>query len=1133
MAINWTPRQKKALEATDKLTVLSAAAGSGKTTVLVERAIQLLLNEDKPVSADKLLIVTFSNASAAEFKNRIEKGINKKIIENPKNNYIKMQRVALQKADISTIHAFCIKLTKEHIEKLNISPDFLICDSAQADSLHKSAIDTAMSYGYQNPDFKQFISFYGKSSSDIQVKEFLRQMDYFFRALPHPIKAAEKMAKDYNSYKDIEKSPAYKQILESIKFTADYMTYLVNRIDYINQNSDIDGYDNGIELAKNLVLRIKTAADNDDIESLFELGTVKFSTLGKVKAKSNESEAVQSVFKHLKSEFQKLLSLIPYLDKSIFEEQMKNTSKYVTALFDVFIYYQNVLMEMKKEKNIFEFSDFEHFALEILQNEDGTPTDVCLNLRNHYEYIMEDEFQDTSYVQDAIFTMIAKENQSNLYVVGDLKQSIYGFRKASPQIFLDKRQIGIDNPKLGNTLYLPDNFRSSYSVIQGVNYIFERIMSPKRGGIEYSEDEELVPKDVDDDTVGIELKLWDAETNEADNVASTISKMIKNGYKIKENGIERSVKSGDFCILLRSRSNFAEYKSRIEKLGYKAFIRDDEFILNKPEVQSIISLLRIVANPLQEVYLTATMFGDIFDFSLDEILKIRLSNKSVNLYKALSASKDEKAIEMLNVLRDIQYVSGIYSADKLIDYICQKTGYYKRLAFSEDGNIKRENIRWFIDFSKNWAKTHQSDLSAFIRWIDMYLQSGNNDSSQAQKDPKAISIMTMHTSKGLEFPICIVASLTTAFNKKDSIKRLLLDMDLGIGMYENTRFGYNSSTLNIQAIQNKINITNTSEEMRLLYVAFTRSKNLLILSGNYRRNFTNKTIFDIVSSVQDKPHPMQLLSWNTPMHWIIAAFCNHSAIEQKYELGHEDTEITKYVDINLNRHMEDDETSDISENDSLTLNYDLDKIKENLKYIYHNIAKTTLPIKLSVSELAKNQFITLSKPDFINEGISTATEKGTAMHKFAQFADILLCRTNLDAEIERLDKAKIVQKELLDRNSLEKFVFSDLAKKIMDSENVFVEKDFLVPYNAGEALNNSLYSNDEIMIQGIMDCVLKNGDEITVIDYKTDNVKSMLTLKNRYEKQLELYRYGAKYLFKTDKVKCILYSFHLNESIEF
>ncbi len=1131
MAFNWTPHQKAALSPTDKLTVLSAAAGSGKTTVLVERAIGLLLDDTKPVSADKMLIVTFSNASAAEFKNRIEKGINEKIIENPKNTYIKMQKVALQRADISTIHSFCIKLVRENFQSLDISPDFTICDNAQGNALHDDAINTAMSYGYTIPDFKELVSFYGKSSSDQKIKDFLRQMNYFFSALPNPIKTAKKMAREYNENLILTNSKSYAQILNTIQLYSNYLMYLSNRMDEINQNSDFSGYDDGIEQIRNFATSIYSAAKSKNIIALRQITLVNIPSLGRVRGKCSESEAVQSVYKRFKSKVNEISKLISYLNQTDYETDIKLTERYVNVLFDVFIYYQNVLMETKKKKKLFEFYDFEHFALKLLQNEDGTPTNLCLALRDHYEYIMEDEFQDTSFVQDAIFTMIAKEGESNLYVVGDLKQSIYGFRKASPEIFLSKRQVGIDDNTKGNTIFLPDNFRSSYNVIQGVNYIFSSLMSKIRGGIDYDDSEALVPKNEQDNSIGIEVKLWDE--NEAENIAQTISQMIKKGYKINDKGTMRPVKSGDFCILLRNRSSFSEYKSELEKLGYTAFVKDDELILNKPEVQSVINLLRIIANPLQEVYLTATMFGDIFGFSLDEILKIRAVDKSINLYKALAISKDTKAQNMLSILKDISYVSCVYSADKLIDYICKTTGYYQRISFSEDGRIKRENIRWFIDFAHNWAKTHQSDLSAFLRWIDMYLESGSSSNTEVQKTPDAISIMTMHTSKGLEFPICIVASLTTMFNKQDTKKRLLLDTDLGIGMYANKKFGYNNSTINVQAIKNKNAINAVSEEMRLLYVAFTRSKNLLILSGQIERYFTDSTISDIVACTGGKPHPVQIQDFSTPMHWVLAAFCHHPKIADLYSFSKEDKNIPYGINIELHRKIETSETQTYSENSHEQIIVDIDKVKSNLSFIYPNIARTSLPIKLSVSEIAKSSKITLANPDFINEGKASASEKGTAMHKFAQHADILLARANMENELQRLENIGLIQRSLLDENALEKFIFSDLATKIINSENVYTEKDFLVPYNAAKILDNASYFNDEILIQGIMDCVLQNGNEITIIDYKTDKVNSIETLKSRYEKQLELYRHGAKYLFKTENVKCILYSFNLNEWVEF
>ncbi len=1128
----WTQEQLQAMQTDSRLTVVSAAAGSGKTTVLVARALNLLLDEEKPVSAEKIIMTTFSNASAAEFKNRIEKGINERIKENPQNNYIKMQKVALQKASISTIHAFCIKLVRENFQSLDISPDFTICDEAQSDALHTLAIDRAMNYGYTLPDFKTFVSFYGRSSRDDTVRKFLRQMDYFFSALPHPARTAARMAQEYGSM-PMEESPAFAQIMKGLKTQAEYLVYLAQRMENLYMASNFEGYETGIRLVKSQAAEILAAVENADLDTLAALVNAKAISLGRAKPKCEESTTINDKVygENYKRQVKAIAATLEYLDGEQYRLDMANTKKYVDVLFRVYLEYQKLLIALKKERKMFEFSDFEHLALQLLQNEDGTDTDLALSLQSEYEYIMEDEFQDTSYVQDAIFSMLSKENNSNLYIVGDVKQSIYGFRKASPQIFLDKRQTGLDHSEKGNTIFLPHNFRSSYSVIEGVNYIFQRLMSRECGGVDYDENEELKTLKEPDHTTGVKLNIY--ESNEVESVTAEISRMIKEGYQINDNGVMRPVQSGDFAILLRGKANFRRYKDSLEKLGFEAFVRDDELILQKTEVQSILNLMRVVANPLQEIYLTATMFGDLFDFTLDEILKIRSDNPRINLYKALALSDKPKSAQLLAVLKDLTYISGVYSADKLIDYICKKTGYYSKLSFSPDGVEKRENIRWFIDFARNWAKTHPSDLTAFLRWTDMYLEKGSTGSAaESQKSDNAISIMTMHTSKGLEFPVCFVPGLSKKFNTQDTVNRLLLDTQLGIGMYANTKFGYNNSTLNIHAIKAAMKEAMHNEEMRLLYVAFTRSKNLLVLSAEQNRDFSASTINKIIACTDGKPHPAMLQSAVCPAQWVVAAFSGHPAIANEYPFGREDVTIPQTVEIQfLPGETQNEEVQ--QEEMQVAVEADIEKIRENLDFVYPHIAKTKLPLKVSVSEIAKSSFITLAKPDFIKGDKATAAEKGTAMHRFAQHADILLARTDLATELARLENSGMIDRKLLNIPAIEKFIFSEVAERILNSEKVYTEKDFLTPYNAAMALGDENYRGDEVLVQGVMDCILQNGDEITVIDYKTDFVHSMDTLFRRYEKQLELYRYGAKQLFDTEKVKCILYSFHLDDFIEF
>ena len=1137
MATNWTDEQKAAMEPADRLTVLSAAAGSGKTTVLVERALRLLLDEENPVMADRLLIATFSNASAREFKNKIERGISQRIRENPKNNFIKTQKTALQKADISTIHAFCIKLVRENFQELDITADFTLSDEAQSALLHQQAIDLAMNYGYTLPYFKTLVSFYGKSSQDEQIRKFLLEMNYYFSALPHPLKKAEEIREKYDPKIPMEQTPWYSEILKSLASKGDYLAYLSNQMKEVYSNSSFSGYEIGLATVGKLSMGIKEATANFNLEKLKELSAEGPPRLGRATRSCDDSKLINEIlYKDYKDVLKEITEELEYLDPAVYTSQMETTKPYIDVLIDVYLYYQNCLSQIKKEKKTYEFSDFEHFALQLLQDKNGQPTPLAQSLRDHYEYIMEDEFQDTSFVQDEIFKMVARENQKNLYVVGDVKQSIYGFRKASPQIFLAKRQIGLTDKTKGNTIFLPHNFRSTPKVIKGINFIFSALMSKEVGGVDYIGEECLKTlKEEEEGPAQVKIEIF--EEDEATNVAYKITRMIWNGYLIEENGKKRPVKEGDFCILMRNSKNFSRYKEALEYYGHEAFVKDDEIVLQKKEIQSIISLLRVIANPLQEVFLTATMFGDIFSFSLDEILKIRTTDRNQSLYKALALSKNPKAQNLLSLLKDFTWAADTFSVDKLIDYICKKTDYYSRLAFAEDGGEKRENIRWFTSFAKNYANGYQSSIQGFVRWIDMYLASGRVSDSQVQKPENAVSIMTMHTSKGLEYPVCFVCGLATKFNTMDQSKRLLLDTELGLASYCNSKFGYNNSTLGIQAIKNKMSREMANEELRLLYVAFTRAQNLLVLTAAYNNVFTQNTVSKIVAETGKTVHPVALQRQISPIRWILTALAQHPSLTGQFTYVKEDKEAADYaascVDLEFS-YQPNLRIGEGWEDDEERIFVDLNKAKKRFKFVYPNLAKTKLPIKMSVSEIAKTPPpLVLATPDFIRENKVTGAEKGSAMHRFVQHCDILLARTNFENELLRLEQLGLVDTTLLNIPALKKFVESPVAARILNSQQVFKEKDFLVPYNAGKALNNEEYSQDELLVQGVMDCVLVNDNKVTIIDYKTDFVSSMGQLLEKYTPQLELYRYSAKKLFETQDVGCLLYSFHLNDYVEF
>ncbi len=1132
MANNWTKEQAQALEYSNKLTVVSAGAGSGKTTVLVEYVIRRLLDKQRPVSADKFLIATFSNDSAKEFRHRIEEAIKDLIKKDPTNKELKNQRIALQKADISTIHSFCMKLARENFELLDIRPDFMIADDAASFNLHALAIEQAMIYGYQNPVFSQFVSYYGKSSQDKLVREFLKEMHYFFSALPNPSTRAKEMAEKYiENSKNLKNSIWYKEILDFIKIEADYLVNLSILMNEIYDIGDFSGYDDGLFSISNQSQNIAKAIKNQDVEKLLELSLVSVPKLGTAKPKCENSVGIQTIHAAYKKTFSSLGENISYLSEDLFINQMEKTKDYVLALVDVFIYYQDILLKLKKERNSYEFSDFEHFALALLQDENGERTKLAKELSEHYEYILEDEFQDTSYVQDAIFSKIAKDNESNLYVVGDVKQSIYGFRKASPEIFLEKRERGILNPNNANTIFLSHNFRSDLEVIKGVNNIFNRIMTSTVGGVDYEGYEYLQSLKAENDNIAVDINIY--SENEAKEVAKSIFNMLRDGYKIPDKQGLRPCQPKDFCILLRSTTKASDFKNALNEYGLLAFIKDDELILDTTEVQSLISFLRVISNPLKEIPLFSAMFGDLVSFSLDEILKLKQNGEKQNLYKLLLASNDEKSKQLIELIKEFSFVSSSFSLDKLIKEIIKKTSYNEKISLSKNSLEKRENIRWFINFAKDYSSTQKGDLRGFLRYIDSYL-----DTNKAMKKPSdnrgdSINIMTMHSSKGLEFPICFVSNLTRGFNAMDLQKRLFLDTELYIGMYANASFGYNNSTIAIKSIKNKIIKSRANEEMRLLYVALTRAKNRLFLTGEFNNRFTSKAIERIAYTQRDLyPHPHSLINASCFMEWILRANFDNGLFLNEYPFLSSLYKENKKLNINLISEFAQEDIPKNSEEAILSsLNLDKNAINDNLSFVYKDLLKTTLPIKVSVSDISKKFINTsLAVPNFIKSDKDMGAKIGTAMHLFAQFCDIKSAREDLEKESNRIFEKFSIDKDLINKKAIKNFVYSPIADLILSSDEKHAEKTFLVPYPAQNVFSKE-YENEDILLQGIIDCLLIKGDEIIIIDYKTDNISSLENLKERYKAQLDLYKHAAKILYNTNNIKTLIYSFKFNDYI--
>ncbi len=1127
MKQNWTKDQQKALEKSDKLTVVSAAAGSGKTTVLVEYVMRLLLDEENPVSADRFLIATFSNEAAKEFKNRIEKAINQRIKQEPKNLFYKTQKASLQKADIQTIHSFCIKLVRENFQSLGINADFTICDDAKSSEIHALAIEQAMIFAYSKEDFKDFVSFYGRSSQDKDIREFLLNMHHFFQALAHSVKQAQKLKDEYiKNSKDLKNSIWYKSIISDIKRRADYIYSLSENIKKANENSEVIGYEDGIYSLSNHSQNLLNATKSDDVDKILQLLEVGVPALGRVKNASDDSKRIKEIHALYKKEYEKLKEYIVYLNEEVFKEHMQKTTKYTQLIFEVFEYYQSILFEIKKEKNAFEFSDFEHLALELLEDENNQPTALAKSLQEHYYCILEDEFQDTNFVQDAIFTKIAKEDEKNLYVVGDVKQSIYGFRKASPEIFLEKRQRGIDDETKANTVFLSHNFRSDVSVINGVNAIFNRIMTKQVGGVDYEDFEFLQSLKEDKGEIGVEVNIYSKDT-EAQNIAYKINSLIKEGYLIKDKGGKRKVRPSDFAILLRGHSKTQSFKDALMQYNYQSYVKSNDFAFDVPEVESVISMLRVISNPYKEVPLFAVMFGDLISFNLDEILDIKKSDKKQNLYKLLLESDDEKAKNLINLLKEFQNVSYVYSIDKLIEYICKKTQYYEKLALSENAMAKRENLRFFISFAKEYASATKGNLNSFLNYLDSYIQNNKMLKKQGGANNDSVNIMTMHTSKGLEFPICFVADLSKKFNEMDFRKRLFLDTQLGYGIYANTAFGYNNSTIAIKSIKNKMLKTRADDEMRLLYVALTRAKNLLFLSGEVSSQFTQNSINRIAQTQNSLyPHPQELINSSNMLEWILRANLDNSFYTNQYHfLSFKDSKDKMKINI-VDEEIVIEEVK--TKEEIRAKQYDISAFKENLAYVYKDKEKTTLPIKVSVSEVVKTNPITiLQVPAFIKNTNQTAMQKGTSTHVFAQFCDIKNARENFEKEVLDVCSKYDIDKDLLKIDKLKAFVNSKMGDMILKADEVYKEADFLVPYFLDEEKNEK-----EVLLQGIIDCVLIKGEKVTVIDYKTDNIKSLEVLKRRYKPQLDLYKRAAKYLYNKEDIDCLIYSFELNDFIK-
>ncbi len=1195
---NWTTDQQNAIDIRGKNLLVSAAAGSGKTAVLVERIIKLI-TEDM-IDINELLIVTFTNAAAGEMRERILNAIIGKIEEGSKHEeHLRRQITLLNKSYITTLHSFCIDVVRKNFHLIDIDPTFRIGDSTEISIAMQETLDELLEeeYAKAHENFIDLVEGFGGNREDVKLNELILNIYSFIQSKPYPEKWLDEAVENFNISKDeLEKSPWMDTIKNSIRIELSGSQDLINRaIKICNMINGPIEYEAALkEDLQNIDSLLKSLEKGLD-NFYLNITDIKHPKLKRISGKRKDEidevlkEEVQSLRKKYKDGLKNSIvnKVLSKTTKEYLEEinYMYPIMKYLAYLVKGFgkKYSQN-----KLDRGIVDFNDLEHFALKILESEE-----VQKEYRNKFKHIFVDEYQDSNIVQETILNRIKREK--NLFLVGDVKQSIYRFRLADPSLFIEKYETYTkEGEDINQRIDLSKNFRSRVEILEGINYLFKNIMSKHLGEIDYDEStylykgldfkETYAPylelniiennnEDLED--VDEELEEMSSIEMEARFVVEKIRKLVGTPTYNAKDKVERPIEYRDIVILLRSPKNWSPIFTEIfTKEGIPVYSDDSSGYFDTLEINMFLELLRLIDNKRQDKPLLSVMRSPIGRFKIEDLIKIRLAHREGSYYNAIMnyiENNDDKLSKRLHIfLYKIETWSKEARFLKLDEFIWKlliETGYYHYVGAMPGGMQRQANLRILVDRAGQFEKSAINGLFLFLRFIDKLMNSqGDMGSAKTLgENENIVRIMSIHKSKGLEFPVVICAGLGKQFNLQDINKDVLLHKDLGLGpKYIDIDKRVYGKTLPKIAIGNKMKLESLSEELRILYVALTRAVDRLLLLGSVKDLERESKKWSRGTSLYN------LTKSNSFLHWICSALMYHKDGKILRDIGQAsvDESIIDFSHrsnwtINLIKKLdivsdERDRLKDKLELKSKLESFTLEEeprfkeiIEQRFKWSYRHMDSVKIPSKLAVSDIkrvsTKNiEKITYKIPNLVKtprfiEGKKpfTKAEVGSIIHFVMQHLDL-----NNVASIEAIDEQidNMVNRELLteeevkvvDLEKILKFFEGDIGRRMLLANKVYRETPFILKKKSSDLIYGLKDSEEEVLVQGIIDCYFEENKELVLLDYKTGDVSEtdVETIISRYKVQIEIYKEALEKIAGKKVKETYIYLFDADRAIK-
>ncbi len=1198
MGMTWTESQKKVIDRRERNILVSAAAGSGKTAVLVERIIQKI-TQDK-VDIDKLLIVTFTNAAAAEMRERIRDAIEKKLEEEPEDIHLQRQFTLVHNAQITTIDSFCLYVIRNYFYKIDLEPNFRVADEGELSLLRSDVLGKLLEAHYAAGEevFLSFVAGYGSAKSDQAIQDMILKMYAYAQSYPWPDEwlVSCGQAYDLKEEADMEQADWMKQFLDSIVTAVSDCGSQMREA--LNVCEESDGPYMYADALKEDIRRLDAIRESGSYArfgeeiNAYAKAFPKLAAARKFEGSVEKKELVQNIRNAMKKEIKDMR------DKFFFKEpeeiflDMKKTAPAVKMLVALTEEFASCFAAEKKRKNLVDFSDMEHFALKILVDQTTKePTETADEFAALFDEIMIDEYQDSNYVQETLLRAVSKERfgQNNLFMVGDVKQSIYRFRLARPELFMEKFDTYAAGTPGCERIDLQKNFRSRDEVLSGVNDIFYKIMCRDLGNVVYDENVALYPgadypEDMDPAMFAMEVLVADesgAEEMErveleARMIASRVHEMRKEGQTVtdKESGELRPMEYRDIVILLRSVSGMADtfVKVLLEE-GIPAFTTSRTGYFSTVEIQTVLNMLRVIDNPMQDIPLAAVLYSPVGGFSGEDLAKIRAVSGEKTFYESIltydtmpEEETDQKLRERLRgflaKLETFRKRVPYTPVHELITELLEETGYLSYITALPTGEQKCANVQMLIEQAIHYEDTSYKGLFHFVRYIEK-LRKYDVDYGEADiinENENAVRIMSIHKSKGLEFPVVFAAGMGKTFNTQDTRSRLILHPELGIGLdCMDTVRRTKTPTLLKRTLARQTEEENLGEELRVLYVALTRAKEKLILCGclkdvekkfgEYRQN-------------ADTEYPVSFLARSSAhcyFDWVLPALYSYP---EKYEIR-----VFGETDARAGHLKEAVRTLLTKEQVKRTVQTAdkelLEKIEERLSFAYPFEAEKDIKTKVSVSEI-KHQRMQFEPeemetvqwyaeeeteeivPDFIEkrDRVNRGALRGSAMHLVMQCLPFAGSPSDgnkkqmyawIAEELEKLKKAGRLDEtmyELVRIPMIVDFFASSLGKRMVQAdqrEELRKEKAFVLGIPAGEIWDCD--SRELVLVQGIVDAFFYEDGDIILMDYKTDSVEKPEQLIQRYQAQLDLYARALEEATGKKVREKIIYSFHLKKEI--